>query len=200
VSAAYDFSISGAGEYTFRTSGCFHVVDAIGNIEPISADPGHHIAKIAVKLARPTEGKTVLEERAKFIGRESEITSAISITKRYVQITVWCYWYNSDEAHSSCAVAISKSMLAEPLGISPGSVTTPINGMAPSSHIFSTSTEMIFPASPMIAPAQMQMSLILYTQTSQSCNPVFTLRCADNIQIRFGTIHLCGKSPSLHPY
>jgi peptidyl-Lys metalloendopeptidase len=84
----------GAGDYTFRASGCFYVVDAMGNIEPISADPGHHIAKIAVKLARPTTEKTVLEERAKFIGcsssQESEITSAISITTRYVQNAFEC--------------------------------------------------------------------------------------------------------------
>ncbi len=66
----------------------------MGDIELISADPGHHIAKIAAKLARLTAEKTVLEERAKFIGcsssQESEITSAIPITTRYVQKAYKC--------------------------------------------------------------------------------------------------------------
>lgn len=94
MSAAYDFSTSGVGDYTIRASGCFYVVDTFGDIMPISADTGHHIAKIAVKLARPTAEKTVVEKRAKFIGcsssQESEITSAIPITTRYVQHALKC--------------------------------------------------------------------------------------------------------------
>ena len=61
---------------------------------PISADTGHHIAKIAVKLARLTAEKTAVEKRAKFIGcsssQESEITSAIPVTTQYVQHALKC--------------------------------------------------------------------------------------------------------------
>ncbi|KAF8627321.1 hypothetical protein AX15_004400 [Amanita polypyramis BW_CC] len=118
LSKAYDFSTSGAGEYTIRASGCFYVVDALGDAIPSYAEIAHHIAKIGVKLVLPQK-KPVPERRPKFAGctasQESQIASAIPVAERYVQnafdhlqshnsgtprYTTWFGQYNS-ERHST---------------------------------------------------------------------------------------------------
>jgi peptidyl-Lys metalloendopeptidase len=94
VSAAYDFSSLGAGEYTICPSGCLYIADGSGDIVPFSADTEHHIAKIAGTLARSTADQPTIEKRAKFIGcsssQESEITSAILTATRYAKKAFKC--------------------------------------------------------------------------------------------------------------
>ncbi|KAF8740052.1 hypothetical protein AX14_008960 [Amanita brunnescens Koide BX004] len=89
LSAAYDFSSLGAGEYTICPSGCLYIADGSGDIVPFSADTEHHIAKIAGTLARSTADQPTIEKRAKFIGcsssQESEITSAILTATQYAK-------------------------------------------------------------------------------------------------------------------
>ncbi|KAI0673560.1 peptidyl-Lys metalloendopeptidase [Trametes maxima] len=87
LSAAYNFTLPGAGKYTVEPSNLFHFVDPETN-EPseIRADVETHVAAVKGKLAvtRPTP---TLVKRAKFNGcsssRQSSISAALPAVSSY---------------------------------------------------------------------------------------------------------------------
>ncbi|KAI0756579.1 peptidyl-Lys metalloendopeptidase [Daedaleopsis nitida] len=86
LSAAYNFTLPGAGKYTVEASNLFHYVDAENQPVEIRADVDTHVTSVSGKLAVAKPTRT-LTKRASFVGcsssRQTSLNSAASAAQSY---------------------------------------------------------------------------------------------------------------------
>ncbi|RDB29383.1 Peptidyl-Lys metalloendopeptidase [Hypsizygus marmoreus] len=87
LSEAYNFTRTGAGEYSFEASNLFYVIDSSNKVVPIYADSEALSSKVSGNLAIARKTEASLSKRATFVGcsasRQTLLNSAASAAQSY---------------------------------------------------------------------------------------------------------------------